>query len=235
VCRVSSSASIAPQVRSDGTVPILLQRHNRIRAGPGKLERMGVLGGLGVSLLALAAWAQPPAASGGPARAAGCLADGSGYFRAHVRGAMNVDLNWHNAELECAGEERPGAGGVRLTFAGPLRGAGRRLRFVFGVSEAASGSSSGLTLHALPTNLTVIVEGAQRLFSTRGDDKCTVDSLREEPLGPPGSAGGPYRVVARGFCTAPASGITRNERIIVTRFDFAGRIVLTPRALSSPR
>ena len=176
----------------------------------------------------------------GLVRPAGCLPDGSGYFRARIRGAMTLDLDWHNTELECAGGARA-QGGVRLSFAGPLGTSGRHLRLVFGVSELAPGAEvepggsrkSVPTWHALPTNLTVIVEGAQRLFATRGDDKCTMDSLRLEPLrGPPGS--GVYRAVARGFCIGPASGITRNERIILTRFDFAGRIVLDRDALSSP-
>ena len=154
------------------------------------------------------------------ARAAGCLPDGSGYFRARIRGAMSLDLDWRNGELECEGGARAG-GGLRLSFTGPLA-SGRRLRLVLGASEPATG---GKVWQAIPTNLTVIVEGAQRLFATRGDDKCTMDSLRLEPLRGERSAPRVYRAVARGFCTAPASGITRNERIVVTQFDFAGRIV----------
>ncbi|HTX24585.1 MAG TPA: hypothetical protein VMD03_08010 [Steroidobacteraceae bacterium] len=175
----------------------------------------------------------PLAASvqGSPLRGSpGCLADGSGYFRARIRGAMSLDLDWHNAELECAGGARPDEGGIRVSFAGPLPGPGRRLRIVFGIAKTREGENG----HALPTNLTVIVEGAQRLFSTRGDDKCTVDSLRQEPLGAAYAPVRTYRVVGRGFCTEPASGITRNERIVVTRFDFAGRIAFE-QTLRSPK
>jgi hypothetical protein len=48
--------------------------------------------------------------------------------------------------------------------------------------------------------------------------------LQEEKVSssPPGLRS--YRVVARGFCTEPAGGLGRNERILVTRFDFAGRV-----------
>lgn len=91
---------------------------------------------------------------------------------------------------------------------------------VFGVARAAEGASGS----ALPTNLTVIFEGEKRLFATRGDDKCTVDSLdqqRIETLGPGRAA---YRVVARGFCIGPATSLSRGERVFVTSFDFAGRI-----------
>jgi hypothetical protein len=200
--------------------------------------------------------AQGAGAPSGPApvRPAGCLADGGGYFRARIRGAMNVDLDWRNSELECEGGARLAGGGMRLSFAGPLPRTGRRLRLVLGVSElgarardragtgpeapvvarTARGGASVAIWHALPTNLTVIVEGGQRVFATRGDDKCTIDSLRLEPLRGADGAAHTYRAVARGFCTAPASGITRNERIVVTRFDFAGRIVLERATLSSP-
>lgn len=203
----------------------------------GLLGLLGLLGVLGFVALGAPATAARAGEVAGLVRPAGCLPDGSGYFRAHIRGAMTLDLDWHNAELECAGGTRA-AGGVRLSFAGPLGTGGRRLRLVLGVSglrpASARQPSTVATWHALPTNLTVIVEGAQRLFATRGDDKCTMDSLRLEPLAGPAGSPSVYRAVARGFCTGPASGITRNERILLTRFDFAGRIVLDRDALSSP-
>jgi hypothetical protein len=160
-----------------------------------------------------------------PARAAaaihrGCLPGGNGFLRARIRGALNLDVNWKNAELECDGSERPDGHGIRLSFAGPARSDGRRLRMVFGVATAAEGESG----RALPTNLTVIFEGEERLYSTRGDDHCTVDDLKEERVGSLGSSVRSYRIVARGFCTLPASAPGRDERILVTRFDFAGAV-----------
>jgi len=155
-----------------------------------------------------------------PAPLAGCLATGNGYLRARIRGALNLDINWTNTELECDGGERPNGHGIRLSFAGPVRAGGRRLRLVFGVATAAEGVAG----RALPTNLTVIFEGEQRLYSTRGEDHCTVDDLKEERVGALGPDMRSYRVVARGFCTLPATALDRDERILVTRFDFAGRV-----------
>jgi hypothetical protein len=170
----------------------------------------------------LAAPLANPAPSGTPAAAAarksGCLATGDGFLRARIRGALNLDIDWKNAELECDGSERPDGHGIRLSFAGPRRSDGRRLRMVFGVATAAEGASG----RALPTNLTVIFEGEQRLYSTRGEDHCTVDDLNEERVGALGPAVRSYRVVARGFCTLPATALAGDEHIIVTRFDFAG-------------
>jgi hypothetical protein len=164
--------------------------------------------------------AAPPPPNAPPAAPPGCLPTGNGYLKARIRGALNLDIDWRNAELECDGGPRPDGSGIRLSFAGPKRADGRRLRMVFGVSAAREGRSG----RTLPTNLTVIVEGAQRLYTTRGADHCTVDTLNQQRLR---TAGTPrkYRVVARGFCVAPASTLNNAERILVSSFDFAGSAV----------
>jgi hypothetical protein len=117
-----------------------------------------------------------------------------------------------------------------LSFAGPLRSDGRRLRMVFGVARAVEGVGG----NELPTNLTVIFEGEQRLFATRGDDKCTVDKLQQERVGSVGGTTRSYRVIASGFCTEPASTLNDNERIVVSSFDFAGRVTYTPAVPPKP-
>lgn len=166
-----------------------------------------------------------------PAPSMGCLPTGNGFLRARIRGALNLDVDWRNAELECEGAARPDGSGIRLSFAGPLHSDGRRLRMVFGVARAAEGTPGS----ALPTNLTVIFEGEKRLFATRGDDKCTVDKLEQERVGSAGGAVRSYRVVASGFCTEPANTLNDKERIVVSRFDFAGRITYTPAPPAPPQ
>lgn len=155
--------------------------------------------------------------------AVGCLPSGDGFLRARIRGALSLDVNWHDGEIECDGGARPDGSGIRLTFAGPLQSDGRRLRLVFGIA----GTTEGTQGNALPTNLTVIFEGEQRLFSTRGEDRCTVDSLKQERTGALAGPTRTYRVIARGFCIDPVSGLSSKETIIVNSFDFAGRIVFT--------
>ncbi len=170
---------------------------------------------------AQAAAAQAAAGTAKGSATTGCLPNGAGYLRARIRGAVDLDINWRNAQLECEGGSRPSGGGIILSFAGPLPRSDKRMRIIFGIGGAAEGHAG----RALPTNVTVIFEGERRLFSTRGDDKCTVDNLRQERLGPPGGAVRRYRVVARGFCFEPVSDMIRNERIVISRFDFAGRTV----------
>jgi hypothetical protein len=170
------------------------------------------------------ATAPAAATAAGPAAAPaahGCLPTGNGYLRARIRGALDLDIDWGNAEIECDGGPRPDGSGVRVSFAGPPHGDGRRMRLVFGVGSV----HEGRTGHDLPTNLTVIFEGEQRLFATRGADHCTVDELRQERVGALGGPKRSWRIIARGFCIAPASTLNSDARILVSRFDFAGTAV----------
>ncbi len=179
------------------------------------MTRLSVAGLCAVGLLAAlpGATAEPP-----HPLAAGCLASGNGYLRARIRGSFNLDIDWHNNELECDGGPRPDGSGIRVSFAGPKHSDGRRMRLVFGVRDAKEGNPG----RELPTNLTVIFEGEERLFATRGDDHCTVDKLQQERLGALGGAKRSYRIEASGFCISPASSLSGDARILVTRFDFAG-------------
>jgi hypothetical protein len=150
----------------------------------------------------------------------GCLASGAGYLRARIRGSLQLDVSFRNAELECDGGPRPDGSGIRVSFAGPQRSDGRRLRMVFGMSKAIEGRSG----RELPTNLTVIFEGEDRVFATRGDGKCTVDEFVQEREGALGGASRTYQAIARGFCIAPVKALNSEQTILVDRFDFAGRI-----------
>jgi hypothetical protein len=185
---------------------------------------------IALALLETSQAAEPAAAAPPPKVSEGCLPNGSGFLRARIRGALSLDLNWRNAELECEGGARPNGSGIRLSFAGPLQSDGRRLRMVFGVSDAREGSAGS----ALPTNLTVIFEGEKRLFSTMGQDRCTVDKLSQERVGALSGPTRSYRVIARGFCIEPVSGLSTNERLVVNSFDFAGKIVFTDSGPPAP-
>ena len=72
-------------------------------------------------------------------------------MRARLRGALDMDIDWTNADMECAGGPRPTGEGVRVSIGGPLRGDGRRVRIVFGISGVREGAAGD----ALPTNVTV--------------------------------------------------------------------------------
>ena len=162
----------------------------------------------------------PSPAAADPAARTGCLAAGDGYLRARVRGAIALDLDWKDAQMQCEGAPRPSGNGVRVSIGGPLRGAGRRIRIVFGIAGVGEGAAGT----ALRTNVTLLFEGEKRIFATQGDDKCTVDSLRQQRVETLGQSRTIYRVEARGFCVGPATSLLRDERVFITSFDFAGRV-----------
>ena len=217
--------------------------HTATRRERGTLRRMlrTGLAILGVTSLPVLTGAAPgtPAPPASPTHSAasvaapvsrGCLPTGNGYLRARIRGALNLDIDWENGELECDGGPRPDGSGVRVSFAGPSHSDGRRSRMVFGVRSVREGGTG----HELPTNLTVIFEGEQRLFATRGEDHCTVDELRQERLGALGGPKRSWRIVARGFCISPASTLSSDARILVSRFDFAGTAIFEDEPPGTP-
>src|SRR5688572_17301212 len=173
---------------------------------------------MALSLADNASAATPATAPADPA--AGCFTVGGGYLRARIRGAVDLDLNWKNADMQCEGGPRPSGNGVRVSIGGPARGKGNRIRLVFGVAGVGEGRGG----KALRTNVTLLFEGEQRIFATQGDDKCTVDTLTQERVEVIGAKQAVYRVVARGFCVGPATNLTGQERVVVTSFDFAGRV-----------
>jgi len=95
-----------------------------------------------------------------------------------------------------------------------------RLVLVFGIAGLREGQSA----RALPVNLTVIREGHGQFFSTQGDDKCTLDEVTQQPIVGIPHRSRSYKVVARGFCTEPARAVRGNGAVLLSRFDFAGRI-----------
>jgi len=159
--------------------------------------------------------AAPPANAPKP-RQILCLDSGDGYFRARLGGAIDAKIDWPNAGTRCQGESRDKPSGVRLSF---QRAAGGRpdLLFVFGLT----GVREGRPAHATGANLTVIVQGTDRIYGTLGDGRCTVDSLTQRMLPAPGA----YRVEARGFCTQPAHAVRGDGEVLVSTFDFAGRVI----------
>jgi hypothetical protein len=152
--------------------------------------------------------------------ASGCLPSHDGFLRLRMRGASNMDIDWHDADMRCDGGPRPDQQGVRLTFAGPAQGGAHNLRFVFGIAAAPGAHRA----RNVPTNVTVIFEGERKLFSTAGDGKCTIDEYTEQVLPAQGSSR-LRRLSARGFCTAPATTLAGKGVLLLSRFDFAGPIL----------
>ena len=166
--------------------------------------------------------AQPPAArddvTNQPAPAS-CLPDGHGYLKARISGALQAELAWGNDDTECTGAVRPD-GGLRIRFSRYERLDDSRLVLLFGVAGLREGQSA----KDLPVNVTVIREGKGEFYSTQGDNKCTLDDVKQEPLVGPPHRTRSYRITARGFCTQPARAVRGDGAVLLSRFDYAGRI-----------
>ncbi len=159
---------------------------------------------------------QGPAAA--PTPAAQCLPAGNGFLRARLSGAVSTELNWGNEGTECTGAVRPTDGGIRVRFSRP-DGAGK-LVLVFGIAQLAEGKSAS----NVPVNVTLIREGAGQFFSTQGDDKCTLDRVTQDAIVGVPHRSRSYRIIARGFCTEPARAVHGTGAILLSRFDYAGRV-----------
>jgi hypothetical protein len=157
--------------------------------------------------------------SGAGLEKSSCMMEGGGFLRAKLSGSMKSELNWGNDDTECSGATRPN-GGVRMRFAHAFGNEGQRLTLVFGIP----GLQEGVDARALPVNLTIIREGAGEFYGTRGDDKCTIDKLHQEAIAGIPLRNRRYRIIASGFCTKPARAIAGNGSVLVTRFDFSGRV-----------
>lgn len=140
-------------------------------------------------------------------------------MRARLTGVIKTELTWGNDGIECTGAVRPD-GGIRIRFAGQVGKDQQRLVMVFGIAGLREGQSA----KTLGVNLTVIREGTGQFYSTRGDDKCMLDSVKQEPLVGIPYRSRSYRIIARGFCTEPARAIKGEGVILLSRFDFAGRV-----------
>jgi hypothetical protein len=151
--------------------------------------------------------------------AGACLPDGQGFLKARLSGAVRAELVWGNDDTECTGAVRPD-GGIRVRFSHKEGADGGRLVLLFGVAGLREGQSA----KALPVNVTVIREGLGEFYSTQGDNKCTLDEVRQEPLVGIPHRSRSYRIIARGFCTDPARAVRGAGVILLSRFDYVGRV-----------
>src|SRR5579872_5734481 len=76
----------------------------------------------------------PAASLGGP-----CLESGKAYLRAHIRGAIRLDVDLHGPLLACEGGPRLDGSGIRVGFEGRVGPGPRRMRMVFGIDGAHEG------------------------------------------------------------------------------------------------
>jgi hypothetical protein len=168
-----------------------------------------------IPLALLAIPADAPA--GGPA----CLPDAGGFLTARLRGDIELDVDWREPRLQCTGMPRPDGRGMRLRFSATLPDGGT-LAFLFAPPELAAGDDA----RAVPVNVTVLQEATGLIYGTRGDGRCLLDEVTQRPLAASDEGPRSWIVEARGFCTEPARALDDSGSVLLTRFDFRGRVDL---------
>jgi hypothetical protein len=148
----------------------------------------------------------------------GCLPGQDGFLTMRLRGSIEAEIDWREPELDCTGMARPDGRGLRLRFAGPRDGS--QLAVVF----AAPGLAMGASARAVPVNVTLLDERGQRIYGTQGARLCVFDEVQQQALEAAGLSPQSFRVTARGFCIAPARATDGDGAVLLTRFDFAGRV-----------
>ena len=147
-----------------------------------------------------------------------CLPAHDGFLTMRLRGSIEEDVHWTEPALECTGMSRPDGRGLRVRFAGSL--AGGEFAVVFASSELGIGASG----RGVPVNVTLIDGAGEHIYGTQGESRCMFDSVEQQPLSDAAVLPGTFQVSARGFCTVPARALDGNGAVLLTRFDFAGRV-----------
>ena len=156
-----------------------------------------------------------------PAAKSGCFVAGDGYLRARMRGALDLDLDWKDAQMQCEGGPRPSGNGVRVSIGGPARGEGRRIRIVFGIAGVSAKGAAERRCAPMSRSSSKASSACSRPWATTSAPWIHSPSsawrrwARDRAI---------YRVEARGFCLGPATSLSRDERVLITSFDFAGRV-----------
>ena len=166
----------------------------------------------------LAACSGEPAAGPGPERPSAlpagtdssCVDDA--YLSGRVLGAVSADLGAPGGDLECAGGPRPDGEGVRLRFARTL-GDGPGLAVII----AMPGLGRDTTGSGLETNVTLIIEGEARFFSTQNRETCWVDVVENAPVGD-----GRYAVAGELYCIAPLPEVNGSASVTLDGVAFRG-------------
>ena len=147
-----------------------------------------------------------------------CLPDQGGFITMRLRGSIEQEVRWTEPALECTGMTRPDGKGLRVRFSGAI--AGGELAVVFAAPELAIGESA----RSVPVNVTLLDGSGERIYGTQGEDRCEFDSVEQQLVDGGSLPGRSYRISARGFCVAPARALDGEGSVLLTRFDFAGRV-----------
>ena len=147
----------------------------------------------------------------------GCSADG--YLTTALYGAIEAGIDWPAGNLTCEGMPRPEGEGARLRFSGPVLDAQdeHTVALIFGIPDLTEGA----TASELPTNVTLVQEGAGRFFGTRDTDGCWTDVTSHDLLAAETAS---YQISGKVYCVSPLAELNGNASVNFTELSFSGQI-----------
>ncbi len=156
--------------------------------------------------------ADPPALPAPAASAPACTGDA--YIRGRLLGAVEADVDWSADAISCQGGPRPDGDGARLRFARASDdGAG------LAVIIAIPGLSRRSTGTEFAANVTLILEGEARFFSTQNRESCWADISGNELVGDER-----YAVEGELYCIAPLAEVNGTGSITLDGLGFRGAV-----------
>ena len=137
---------------------------------------------------------------------------GDSFLSGRLVGAVEADIDWSSDALSCEGGARPDGDGARLRFAHAGEGTAG-----IAVIIAIPGLSRRSTGTEFPANVTLILEGEARFFSTQNREACWADVRGNEPIGEER-----YAVEGELYCIAPLAEVNGSESVTVDELGFRG-------------
>ena len=168
--------------------------------------------------VALAGCESPVSENSGTANTYGCGQDGR--LEAELYGAIRAAIRWQADTLQCEGMPRPAGAGARLRLSGPLDvdGEPRTLAFIIGIPALERGAIG----KELPTNVTLMEEGAGRFFGTQDTSGCWTDVERQDAVGQQEPTA--YRISGAVYCVSPLAELNGSSSVSFTELEFTGRL-----------
>ena len=143
-----------------------------------------------------------------------------GQLIVELYGVIRASINWQTEELSCTGMPRPDGEGARIRLSGRLGTDDdvRTLAFILGLPDLKVGQTGT----ELPTNVTLIEEGAGRFYRTRDASECWTDIASQELIGDDSDT--LYRVEGTLYCVSSLGELNSSASVTFTELKFTGRI-----------
>ena len=148
-----------------------------------------------------------------------CSRESDGFIRGRLYGAVELNVDWHGADMNCEGMLRPDGKGIRLLFAS-RQGREDRLVFVIGVD----GEIDRLPDEERVANVTIIDEIDGRFFSTGGNDRCWTTIHKVESI--VGETFPAFQIAGELYCSGGLPSLSDRGSVTLDDLRFSGRLAL---------